>query len=98
MQLPYEGGGFMLCPDADSTDGLFDVCVAHDLTALKALPIFPKALAGKHTGCRGISMYRAKRIRIVSSKPLCTHTDGEICGKYKELTLEMTADKLNYRK
>lgn len=98
MQLPYEGGGFKLCPDADSTDGLLDICVAHDLTALQALPIFPKALFGKHKGCRGIAMYRAKKIRIVASKPLCTHTDGEICGHVKELTLSTSDTKLNYRK
>ncbi len=98
MQLPYEGGGFMLCPDADATDGLLDICVAHDLTALQALPIFPKALSGKHTDCRGISMYRAKTVRIVASKPLCTHTDGEICGNYKEICLSTLDNKLNYRK
>lgn len=98
MQHPYEGGGFMLCPDANATDGLLDICVAHDLTAIQALPIFPKALSGKHTGCNGISMYRAKKIRIVASKPLCTHTDGEICGHYQELTLGSLSEKLNYRK
>lgn len=98
MQLPYEGGGFKLCPDADAADGLLDICVAHDLTALQALPIFPKALAGKHTNCRGISMYRAKTIRIVASKPLCIHTDGEICGHYRELSLSTLDCKLNYRK
>lgn len=98
MHLPYEGGGFKLCPDADSTDGLLDVCVAHDLTALQALPIFPKALFGEHVGCRGIRMFRAKNIRIVASKPLCTHTDGEICGHYKELCLSTSDSRLNYRK
>ncbi len=98
MQLPYEGGGFKLCPDANATDGLIDICVASNLTALQALPIFPKALSGKHTDCPGIHMYRAKSIRVVTSKPLCTHTDGEICGHYKELTLSTLDDKLNYRK
>ena len=98
MQLPYEGGGFMLCPDADATDGYLDICVAHDLTALQALPIFPKALFGKHTDCRGISMYRAKTVRIVASKPLCTHTDGEICGNFTELCVSTLDSKLNYRK
>lgn len=98
MQLPYEGGGFMLCPDADSTDGMIDICVAHDLTALQALPIFPKALSGKHVNCRGIRMYRAKKVRIVVSKPLCVHTDGEICGKHTELSVTTDGYPLNYRK
>lgn len=98
MQLPYEGGGFKLCPDADATDGLLEICVAHDLTALQALPIFPKALSGNHVGCKGISMYRAKTIRIAASKPLCTHTDGEICGHYRELSLTTHEHPLNYRK
>ena len=98
MQLPYEGGGFKLCPEADPSDGFLDICVAHDLTALQALPIFPKALAGKHTNCRGIHMYRAKKVRVVSSKPLCTHTDGEICGHYSQLSLSTHEHVLNYRK
>ena len=98
MQLPYEGGGFMLCPDADSTDGMLDVCVASNLTALQALPIFPLALKGKHKGHRGIHMYRAKKIRIIASKKLCIHTDGEICGYYTELSLGTEDTKLNYRK
>ena len=98
MQLPFEGGGFKLCPDADPSDGFLDICVAHDLTALQALPIFPKALAGKHTNCRGIHMYRAKKVRVVSSKPLCTHTDGEICGHYSQLSLSTHEHVLNYRK
>lgn len=98
MQLPYEGGGFKLCPDADPADGLLDICVAHDLTALQALPIFPKALVGKHTDCKGIHMYRAKKVRIVSSKPLCTHTDGEICGHFSQISLTTLEHPLNYRK
>ena len=98
MQQPYEGGGFKLCPDADPTDGLLDICVAHDLTPLQALPVFPKALAGKHTDCKGIRIYQAKNVRIVASKPLCTHTDGEICGHFSQLSLSTHGQPLNYRK
>lgn len=98
MQLPYEGGGFKLCPDANPGDGALDICIASNLTALQALPIFPKALSGQHTSCRGIQMYRAKKIRIVASQPLCVHTDGEICGHYRELSLSTCGTPMYFRK
>lgn len=98
MQLPYEGGGFKLCPDANPGDGALDICIASNLTALQALPIFPKALSGQHTSCRGIRMYRAKKIRVVASQPLCVHTDGEICGHYRELSLSTCGTPMYFRK
>ena len=88
----------MLCPNADSGDGLLEICVASNLTALQALPIFPLALSGKHTDKDGIHMYRARNIRIVTSKPLCVHTDGEVCGHHSELVLSTLENGLNYRK
>ncbi len=98
MQQPYEGGGFMLCPKADATDGLLDVCIASDLTALKAIPLFPRALSGQHVGQKGISIYRARKIKVVLSKPLCLHTDGEVLGKHNVLELTSDSIPMNYRK
>ena len=43
------GGGFNVCPDADATDGIFNVCMAHaPLGFARAAFIFLMAKDGKH--------------------------------------------------
>lgn len=95
MQQPYEGGGFKFCPKADATDGMLDICVAGNVSKFRVLLLIPLAVFGGHVGHRGIHSYRAKTVRIVTSRPLCIHTDGEIVGHYKELTAT-TDGKLFY--
>ena len=42
------GGGFYLTPDAVLDDGVFDVCIAKDVSLPETLKIFPFVFAGKH--------------------------------------------------
>lgn len=98
MQLPCEGGGFRLCPKADSADDMLDICVVADIPKWQALPIFPLALKGTHTNQKGVHMYRGKKARIVTSRPLCVHTDGEVVGYYDRLELSVLSERLHYRK
>lgn len=83
----YEGGGFMFCPNAAADDGLFDLCVAGDLPKLLILFALPTAFYGKHYMFKGISGYRAARIKIETSVPLWVHTDGEVGHKTTSLTV-----------
>ena len=77
MNLPYEGGGFKFCPDASPEDGMLDVVVAHGLSVLKILFLLPLAFGGKHTGFKGITILRGRKIRAEAGVPLALHTDGE---------------------
>lgn len=97
MQQPFEGGGFAFCPRANDKDGLLDICLIGNISKLYALSLFPLAAKGLHIGRRGVHYYRARNIRIITSKPLCVHTDGEICGNYNELTLTTCNRQLQYR-
>lgn len=97
MQQPFEGGGFAFCPKANPRDGLLDVCFVGNISKLFALSLFPLAAKGRHIGRRGIHYYRGRRIRIVTSKPLCVHTDGEILGSFSELSLSTEDLPLLYR-
>ena len=74
------GGGFYLTPDALLDDGLFDVCVAKDVSLIDILKIFPFVFAGKHVRFRQISMNRTKRLVVKSESNLPAHMDGEILG------------------
>ena len=48
MNHRYEGGGFMMCPQASGDDGKLDFCIVHDLTVTGFFRFFPLALKGKH--------------------------------------------------
>ena len=78
MNHPYEGGGFMFCPNADNTDGILDLCAVGPIPKLLILFALPTAYFGKHTIFPEISLYRASKIDIRSSVPLWVHTDGEV--------------------
>ncbi|MEW6095017.1 MAG: diacylglycerol kinase family protein [bacterium] len=72
------GGGFLLTPEAELDDGLFDVCVIQQIGKLKALCSLPKTLKGIHTTMPEVNMYRAKQIIVNLPVPLTGHVDGEI--------------------
>lgn len=80
--LPYEGGGFMFCPEANPQDGYLDICVANDISKLNILSILPTAYSGKHIHKHGISIYRCKTLLIHTEFPLHIHTDGESVEYY----------------
>ncbi len=90
----FEGGGFMFCPDAECDDGLLDICVAGDIRKFRVFYIIPAAYMGRHTRFKGIDLYRAKKIRIISDKPLEIHTDGEYAGFQDEMTVSLCSKKI----
>lgn len=83
----YEGGGFMFCPNAKCNDGLIDVCVVGNLSKFKVLTTIPKAFKGKHVNCKGIKIYQAKKVQIISDEKLPIHADGEYAGIEDELVV-----------
>jgi YegS/Rv2252/BmrU family lipid kinase len=84
---PFEGGGMMFAPDANPTDGLFDVCLAKDLTTLKTLRILPTIFSGKHIRFPEIEIFRCKTVEFETSCYLWVHTDGEVSYKSKHVRL-----------
>lgn len=96
MNLKYEGGGFMFCPEADCGDDYLDLCVVEKMPKLKILALLPTAFFGKHTKYRGIHILRCKRVIIHSSKPLAIHTDGESQGFHDSITVSLNSKKLPF--
>jgi YegS/Rv2252/BmrU family lipid kinase len=94
MNLPYEGGGFMFCPEALPEDDQFDLFIASGISRLKILLLLPLAFFGKHVGFRGIDIIRCKKAEILSPEKLCLHTDGEIPGFYRHVTFSLKEEKL----
>ena len=62
---PTYGSGFKICPDADPTDGLLDLCWAEGpVPRAVAVPVFLSARAGLHTRSRLMRFERARHIEI----------------------------------
>lgn len=78
MNQPYEGGGFMFCPDADDQDDLLDCCIGDGLSQGDFFRIFPYALKGHHLKFKGIHVSTAKEVEIKTEEPMWVHTDGEV--------------------
>lgn len=96
MSHRFEGGGFCFCPQADSQDGFLDLCVVNGVPGWKFPIIIPFALKGKHYRFSGVEHYRAERIEIKTSIPLWVHTDGEIPGRMRRITITDEKQKLRF--
>ncbi len=74
------GGGMKVCPDAELSDGLFDVCIIGDASRTEFLRAFPGVFAGKHTGHPKVIMRRCRSIHIEAHEKVPVLSDGEIVG------------------
>ena len=94
MNHRYEGGGFMFCPTADWKDEIFDICCVGNLSKLLILIALPTAFWGKHYLFKGVTSYRAHKIRIQTGAPLWVHTDGETQKQSCGICLSQEKEKL----
>ena len=84
------GGGFYLTPDALLDDGLFDVCLAKDLSTVEILKILPFVFSGKHGRFKNVSIRRTTKLTARSESDLVAHVDGEILGlNLREVSVEL---------
>ena len=58
------GGGLLICPDADPSDGLLDITMAHSASRTKLVRLFPTVMKGTHVNLDEVSTARAKSIRV----------------------------------
>lgn len=74
----YEGGGLMIAPDANPSDGKLSICLAHGLSRPKALLMLPMLLFGKHVNFKGVEVFQCSDIEIIMGRDIAVHTDGEV--------------------
>ncbi len=91
------GGSFMFAPDSSPDDGLLNLCIAHKVTRLQVLGLFPKVMSGTQQEHQAIKMPTGRRIRVEAlSGTLPVHADGEtICTSGKSLEVEILKQQLN---
>lgn len=73
------GGGMLVCPNANISDGYFDVMVLHPVSKLEFIKVFPKVFAGTHVTHPAVEILRSKTVRIDSKA--VAYADGERIGQ-----------------
>ena len=76
----YFGGGMMICPDASSDDGRFDVLLIGDLTKRDLLLTLPKTYRGTHLPHPKAELLRGGAVTVDGPQPLPIQLDGEQPG------------------
>lgn len=75
---PSYGGGFLICPDADPTDGLLDACYNVRRPALPhLLGLFGLARVGRHVGSPVVRLRRFRRAIVEFEREPPCQADGE---------------------
>ena len=80
----YFGGGMKIAPDADPSDGQFDLIAMHDLTRAQGVALAPRIYQGTHIGQPGVSAFRGALIEAESLVPraeVLIDMDGETPGR-----------------
>jgi YegS/Rv2252/BmrU family lipid kinase len=71
------GGGMYVAPDADLSDGEFDVVTIAKVGKLRFLGNLPKVFKGTHVRNDEVQVVRASRLSLSASRPFAVYADGE---------------------
>lgn len=85
------GGKFIMAPESQQDDGVFDLCIAEQMTQLKILKLLPHFFKGTQASQPTIKTGKAARVSITAQDgPLPAQTDGEIiCTEGTHLEIEL---------
>ena len=90
------GGGFMMAPTASPEDGLFDLCIAGQVSRLGILGLIPRFMKGTQATHPAIKTRQSRAVHVVTLEGvLPAHADGEtLCTEGRELTIELLPGQL----
>ncbi len=75
---PTYGGGFQINPDADPTDGVFNLCAISKPSQLRALSLLPMIERGAHLHEPEVKRMLVRRATFEATTPIYAHLDGEV--------------------
>ena len=69
----------LVCPQAEITDGYFDVIVLHPVSKLEFIKVFPRVFKGTHITHPAVEIVRSKNVSITADA--VAYADGERVGQ-----------------
>jgi diacylglycerol kinase family enzyme len=78
---PREGGGFLVAPGSDVSDGILNYASVRNVSKLMMLRLIPEVMKGTHGRFKQVRLGQLHRIQIQVEKGVMIHADGEVvCG------------------
>jgi YegS/Rv2252/BmrU family lipid kinase len=90
------GGGFMMAPEGRPDDGLFDLCIARQVSRPRIFTLIPHFIKGTQATQEPIKSGRTKRIVVTAiDGALPAHADGEtLCVEGQRLEIELVPGQI----
>jgi diacylglycerol kinase (ATP) len=70
------GGGMLVCPSADPTDGQLDITMVHSASRTRLIRLFPTVYKGTHVNLDEVTTARATTVEV-ESPGINAYADGE---------------------
>lgn len=80
LNTPAYGAGLRLAPDARIDDGLLDVVLLEDLSALSVLRLLPRLMGSGELRTSRVKRWKVKAVTMFADRPCLVQGDGEILG------------------
>jgi diacylglycerol kinase (ATP) len=74
---PRTGGGNLLTPRADPSDGLLDLCIVPQMGRMEFVSLAPQLRTGRHTDRDDVVYRRVRELVVEADAPLRVNADGE---------------------
>lgn len=91
------GGTFMMAPESKHDDGVFDLCIAGQVSRMQIFGLIPQFMKGSQAGHKAVRYERSRKITATAVKgSLPCHADGEtVCEEGKQVTIELLPAQIN---
>ena len=85
------GGGFMMAPESQINDGVFDLCIVSQVSRLRILGLILEFMRGTQSRSEAVSMRQSSRVVVRAVEGvLPAHADGEtLCEQGQELAVKI---------
>ena len=68
MNGTRQGGTFYMTPDAKNDDGLFDLCIVHEVSKPRIFTLVPHFLKGSQYGQKEVQLRQANQVTVTALK------------------------------
>ena len=91
------GGTFMMAPDSKHDDGVFDLCIAGQVSRLQIFGLIPQFMKGSQGGHKAVRYEHSRKITATALEgTLPCHADGEtVCEEGKQVKIELLPAQIN---
>ena len=79
---PREGGGFLVAPGSDSSDGVLNYASMCHVSRLMMLRLIPEVMKGTHGRFKQVRLGKVHTMQIKADKPITIHADGEVIAGF----------------